>query len=213
MGWAGAIKTRAWVRQSDKAGTKEWTGYCKVPVVQVGLEGVLHSIEIPMGPARREWADAQYDVVAGWRYITRGKIADEHLPFPEAFRGLMQPQGYTAALFSPQSKRGRLFSLAVKFCRRTHIIAVNDAQHKVLKEGGGEVRRTAAGEYDWVALHPEAMRQALQALGLGAASECTAVEHGGQLSRESSVLDCDAVSSSVGGLHGCEAAFDGVCLA
>ncbi len=95
-----------------------------------------------------------------------------------------------------------------------HTIAVNDAQRKVVRvQGGGEVRRTAAGEYDWVALHPEAMRQALQELGLAAEAECTALEHGGRLSCKSSVLDCDAVSSSVGASHGCEALFDCVCLA
>jgi hypothetical protein len=207
VGWAGAIQRRAWVRHSDKAGTKEWTGFCKVAVVQVGQEDVVHSIEVPMGPARRDEAHARYDVVAGWRQLTRGRVGDEDLPFPErGFRGMMQPEGYNVAVFLPHSKRGRLLSCAVKFCRRTHTIAVNDAERKVLKvQGGGEARRTAAGEYDWVALHPEAMREALQALGLASEGDCTVPQHGGRQSCESSVLDCDAVSSSVGASQGCEA--------
>ncbi len=81
----------------------------------MGQEDVLHGIDFPLGPPRRELAEAEYDVVAGWRQITRGRVADEDLPFPTAFRGLMQPEGYIAALFSPQSKRGRLLSCAVSF--------------------------------------------------------------------------------------------------
>jgi hypothetical protein len=194
VGWAGAIQTRTWVRRSVKSGEELWTAICKVAVVLVGREDVLHGKEILLGPERREEADAQYDVVDGWRRITRGKVADEDLPFPEEYSVLVQPEGYIAIPWQPHSSRGRLCATAVRFCRRTHTIAVNEVQGKM--QGG--VEGTAAGGYDWVHLHPEAMRSAEEMLGLAAEEECIAPKHGGRLTCRNGVLDCGAVSSSAG---------------
>jgi hypothetical protein len=79
---AGARDSPHGLREGvNSGGEKVWTAFWRVQVVQLREEDDVKVMDVTIGPARRQQSHAEYDIMAGWRKLTRQKVADEVLPF------------------------------------------------------------------------------------------------------------------------------------